>query len=890
MFRINTPITIRNVALSGILLALMGLLFLAAAPPAGAQTTTGTPVPGLTVAPVSGSTDKLDVSWDAVTDADQYIVKWKSGDDLYQTTTTADNTVDAPTTSKQITGLTADTEYSVEVSAYGEAPDRGLLAQSEAISTTNASDADRPNIPAKRAGGIYGFIFVFKSNSSVTFQMPEGTGARPLTYSLKDLSGGVIQNTLTLPTGLTWDPETRVISGTPTVESFSSTYSYTVTDADGDVQPGTYSFIIGVESEPEYISALSVITPTDALEVLDVHWTPSSATGVTGYLVQWRSSEQEFSTTERSHTTAADASYYQITDLEPGTEYSVKVTQQGGESDGSQQNRYGWTRVTRELTVVRGGPAQTYRVKLPKQPPVGVAVYPTQDRADAYAQPWEWNSGQELNVLPALGLFTSSNWNDYQEFSVSAPADSSTGLVKIYHDFIWNDGTSRSDFSVGSTTVKIVDPPSDDIVATITGGGTVIEGLVAVFTVNLSSAAPTGGLTVNVSIGNGTGWDIVTEGPQTVTVPAGQTSAVLNVPTLNIHDGYPEKRIATATLTTGEGYVLGTPSSASVAVTNAPPPAPPPADSPAIGGSQPPAGEEENPAASFVIYHDPDAGAAAVSRYNQATTLLTGAGVSHTEVTGDVQADVDRLSGVTNSVLPRFFLGDPTGSDWTSEPGVNNGGLRWLKQKVSELEAETTDEPPANSPASGAPRVSGTAQVGQQLTADVTGISDTDGLDDASFSYQWLADGSELSGATGSSYTPVSADVGKAISVRVSFTDDGGNAETLVSAATAAVEAEATSTPEPTASFVVYHDPDAGAAAVSRYNQATTLLTEAGVSYTEVTGDIQADVDRLAGVSNSVLPRFFLGDPTGNDWTSETGVNNGGLRWLKQKVAELSGD
>ena len=24
-------------------------------------------------------------------------------------------------------------------------------------------------------------------------------------------------------------------------------------------------------------------------------------------------------------------------------------------------------------------------------------------------------------------------------------------------------------------------------------------------------------------------------------------------------------------------------------------------------------------------------------------------------------------------------------SDWTPEPGVNNGGLRWLKEKVAEL-------------------------------------------------------------------------------------------------------------------------------------------------------------------------------------------------------------
>ena len=50
-----------------------------------------------------------------------------------------------------------------------------------------------------------------------------------------------------------------------------------------------------------------------------------------------------------------------------------------------------------------------------------------------------------------------------------------------------------------------------------------------------------------------------------------------------------------------------------------------------------------------------------------------------------------------------------------------------------------------------------------------------------------LADDTAISGATGSTYTLVAGDVDKAIKVRVSFTDDAGNAETLTSAATSAV-------------------------------------------------------------------------------------------------------
>lgn len=93
----------------------------------------------------------------------------------------------------------------------------------------------------------------------------------------------------------------------------------------------------------------------------------------------------------------------------------------------------------------------------------------------------------------------------------------------------------------------------------------------------------------------------------------------------------------------------------------------------------------------------------------------------------------------------------------------------------------------------------------------------------------------------------------------------------------------------PAVSFVIYHDPGAGAEAVDRYNQAVTLLTDARILFSEVIGDVQK-VERLAGVPKSVMPRFFLGDPAASDWVSAPGENNGGLRWLKEKVAELSGD
>ena len=96
---------------------------------------------------------------------------------------------------------------------------------------------------------------------------------------------------------------------------------------------------------------------------------------------------------------------------------------------------------------------------------------------------------------------------------------------------------------------------------------------------------------------------------------------------------------------------------------------------------------------------------------------------------------------------------------------------------------------PANTPATGAPTIGGTARVGQTLTADTTGIADSDGLENATFAYQWLAADTDIADATDSTYTLVAAAEGKTIKVRVSFTDDAGNEETLTSAATGEVEA-----------------------------------------------------------------------------------------------------
>ena len=96
-------------------------------------------------------------------------------------------------------------------------------------------------------------------------------------------------------------------------------------------------------------------------------------------------------------------------------------------------------------------------------------------------------------------------------------------------------------------------------------------------------------------------------------------------------------------------------------------------------------------------------------------------------------------------------------------------------------EATTSMGQRANNPATGGPGITGTVQAGETLTATTDGIEDEDGLTGAVFTYQWVRSGTDIEGAASSNYTVTGADEGKPIQVRVTFTDDAGNAESLTS-------------------------------------------------------------------------------------------------------------
>ena len=114
----------------------------------------------------------------------------------------------------------------------------------------------------------------------------------------------------------------------------------------------------------------------------------------------------------------------------------------------------------------------------------------------------------------------------------------------------------------------------------------------------------------------------------------------------------------------------------------------------------------------------------------------------------------------------------------------NDTGLDWSSATSVKL---ALSEPVANEPATGEPAITGVAQDSKTLTASIGTIVDLDGIS-AAETYQWVRvdpDGSsnetDISGATNSTYTLTSSDVGKKIRVKVSFNDDGGTDETRTS-------------------------------------------------------------------------------------------------------------
>ena len=199
---------------------------------------------------------------------------------------------------------------------------------------------------------------------------------------------------------------------------------------------------------------------------------------------------------------------------------------------------------------------------------------------------------------------------------------------------------------------------------------------------------------------------------------------------------------------------------------------------------------------------------------NSGTLEVTITVINVTDITGTARvgrtlsvdvSDIDAADGLTSPAFTYQWLSSD-GTTETEIPGATDDAYALTdadegksirlrvtfvddagNERILTTAPTSTVAPVPNTPATGLPTISGTVRAGETLTSDTSGIDDGDGLTSVIFSFQWVRNDEEdedIEGATSSTYTLVSADEGATISLRVYFTDDGGNHGTLTSTST----------------------------------------------------------------------------------------------------------
>ncbi|WP_203250245.1 beta strand repeat-containing protein, partial [Cysteiniphilum marinum] len=148
--------------------------------------------------------------------------------------------------------------------------------------------------------------------------------------------------------------------------------------------------------------------------------------------------------------------------------------------------------------------------------------------------------------------------------------------------------------------------------------------------------------------------------------------------------------------------------------------------------------------------------------------------------------------GATQATATAFVAGTNDTIDatnkayWTPALNVNGNTIAAFTVKAQDNEGllsptavqVSVDILPVNDLPQGQLAFTGSFQQGQTISADISQITDVDGL--GAVTYQWQRNGQNIVGSTAASYVLSSADVGTVISVVASYTDSDGTLETIV--------------------------------------------------------------------------------------------------------------
>ena len=239
--------------------------------------------------------EKLKITWTAVTSATSYKVQWKSGVQNYDSTREA--TVSSGT-EYTITGLTNATTYTVQVAATNGSGDGAW--SDEATGTPAAETLTASSIGATTATltiGNYSGNWYYKHTSPST-----GPGAScsasAVTATTKDLSS--------LATGTSYTYAAYSDSACTTLLATATAFT----------------------TKPGKVANVAV---TVAHTALDVDW--DSETGATSYKIQWKSGAETWDATNRQQTSTTTSTT--LSTLTNGTQYTIRVAALNSTGDGA---------------------------------------------------------------------------------------------------------------------------------------------------------------------------------------------------------------------------------------------------------------------------------------------------------------------------------------------------------------------------------------------------------------------------------------------------------------------------------------------------------------------------------------------------------------------------
>ncbi|WP_230182820.1 DUF4347 domain-containing protein, partial [Aquabacterium sp. CECT 9606] len=167
------------------------------------------------------------------------------------------------------------------------------------------------------------------------------------------------------------------------------------------------------------------------------------------------------------------------------------------------------------------------------------------------------------------------------------------------------------------------------------------------------------------------------------------------------------------------------------------------------------------------------------------TTGVTvgGSGTNTVTLSGTLAQINNLLAGSLSGTLTFIMASDAPPASVTLTLTASDLGNSGTGGTLTANDTATINITAVNDSPTGTVSISGTVAQNQTLTAS-NNIADGDGL--GTITYQWLR-GGVATGTTGTTYALTEADVGAVISVRASYTDAYGTAETVTSSGTAAV-------------------------------------------------------------------------------------------------------